>query len=117
MQQTSLRRYATETAASFPSRVARISAGLRDHLDRVHRALLEAGCAARAAVVVEAVAAPDAELDHGVFGAGAETTVALEAVAAREAPAGFVHGLVRGQAAQDLAEARDSLLRLELRLL
>src|SRR6266542_4230025 len=58
MQQTSFSRYATEAAASLPSTVARISVGLRDHLDRVHRALLEARAAAGAAVVVETVDVP-----------------------------------------------------------
>ena len=51
-----------ETAASFPSTVARISAALGEHVDGVHRALLEAGPAAGTAVVVEPVAVPGPSL-------------------------------------------------------
>src|SRR6266540_3345613 len=104
MQQTSFSRYATEAAASLPSIVARISVGLRDHLDRVHRALLEAGSAAGAAVVVEPVAVTLTQLDHRVLGAGAQAAVAFEAVAARQAPAGLVDRLRGGEAADHLAE-------------
>src|SRR5512134_3670556 len=110
MQQTSFSRKATEAAASFPSTVARISVVLRNHLDRVHRALLEAHPAAGAAVVVEPVAVPFAELDHGVLGAGAQAAVAFEAVAARQAPTRLVDRLLDREAADHLAEVGDPLL-------
>jgi hypothetical protein len=76
----------------------------------VHGALVEAGGTARAALVVEPVALPDAELDHRVLRTRAETSVALEAVAAREAAAGFVPRLWLGQAAEHFAEVDDPLL-------
>src|SRR5665647_462500 len=117
MQQTSLSRYATEAAASLPSTVARISVALRDHLDRVHRALLEARPAAGAAVEVEPVAVPGAQLDHGVLGAGAQATVAFEAVSARQTPARLVDRLLGGEADDHLAEICNPLLRRELGLL
>src|SRR5665213_2710151 len=116
MQQTSFSRYATETAASLPSTVATISVALRDHLDRVHGALLEAGPAAGAAVVVEPVAVPDPQLDHGVLGACAEAAVAFEAVAARQTPGRLIDSLLGGEAADHLAEIRDPLLGTELGL-
>ena len=65
-------------------------AGSGDHLDRVHRALLEAHGAAGAAVVVELGSRARAQLDHRVLRAGAEAAVALEAVAAGQAAARLV---------------------------
>src|SRR5664279_1996018 len=91
-------------------RRSRASAGLRNHLDGVHRALPEARGAAGALVVVELVAVPDAELDHRVLGARAEAAVALEAVAAREAAARLEDGLLSREASDDLAEVCDTLL-------
>src|ERR1700722_13561217 len=95
----------------------RASSVLLDHLDRVHRALLETCAAARAAVVVELVAVPGTQLDYRVLRAGAEAAVALAAVAARQAAACLVHRLPLGQAAEYLPETRDPLLRGGLRLL
>jgi hypothetical protein len=43
----------------------------------MHRALFEAGPAARAAVVVELVAVSDAKLYHRVLGAGAKAAITL----------------------------------------
>ena len=65
----------------------------------MHRALLEARPAAGAAVVVEPVAVPLAQLDHGVLGARAQAAVAFEAVAARQAAARLVDRFVGGEAA------------------
>ena len=78
-----------------------------DHLDGVHRALVVARAAAGAPVVVEAVAVARAELDHGVLRAGAQAAVALEAVAAGQAAARLVAGLLAGEAADHLGEVRD----------
>src|SRR5918993_1462097 len=80
--------------------------GFGHHLDRVHRALLEAGRAAGAAVVVEAVPVPGTELDHRVLRARAEAAVALEAVAAGQAAAGLVARLAGGQPPPDPGEPR-----------
>src|SRR5262249_25176729 len=73
-------------------------------VDGVHRALLVADPAAGAAVVVEPVPVPGAELDHRVLRAGPEAAVALEAVPAGQAAARLIDRLVRGQPAGDLAE-------------
>src|SRR5450755_3024808 len=83
--------------------------GLRNHLDGMHRALLEARPAAGALVVVELVTMPDAQLDHRVLRAGPEAAIALAAVAARQAAACLVGRLLLGQAADHLTEARDAL--------
>src|SRR5690349_10593967 len=98
-------------------RSSRASAGLRDHLDRVYRALLEARAAAGAAAVVELVAMTHTQLDHSVLGTGPQAAVALEAVAARQAPTRFVNGLARREAPYHFGEACDSLLGRELGLL
>ena len=134
MQHTSLHRKATDAAASLPSTVARITgppsrdpearrthradrAPVRDHLDRMDRALLETRPAAGAAVVVEPVAQSRPELDHRVLGAGAQTAVAFDAVPARQAPASFEHGLLRRQRADHLIESAEPLFRGQLGLL
>src|SRR5215470_16284753 len=83
----------------------------------MHRALLITGAAAGAPVVVKPVAVPGTELDHRVFRAGAQTAVALEAVATGQAPARLVDGLGLGQATDHLTETGDALLRCGLRLL
>src|SRR5512142_2564302 len=85
----------------------RASSVLRDHLDRMHRALLVTGAAAGAPVIVELVAVPGTQLDHRVLGAGAQAAVALAAVSARQAAARLVRRLALGQAAEHLAEVRD----------
>src|SRR5471030_2483202 len=117
MQHTSFSRYATDAAASLPSTVVRISVGLRDHLDRVHRALSEARPATGAAVVVEPVALPDSQLDHGVLWTRTQAAVAFEAVAARQTPACLVDRLLGGETADHLVEISDPFLRRELGLL
>src|ERR1700729_3549089 len=90
---------------------------LREHLDRVHRALLVARRAARAAVIVELVAVPLTELDHRVLRARPEAPIALAAVPAREAPMRLERRLLRREAADHLAEISDALGQLELGLL
>ena len=90
---------------------------LREHLDRVHRALLVARPAAGAAVVVEPVAVPDAQLDHRVLRAGAEAAVALEAVAARQAAARLVGRLLLATARRPPRRSPRRAPRLELGLL
>ena len=55
-----------------------------------------ADAAAGAEVVVVAVTLAFAEFGDGFFGTGGVAVVALEAVAAGEAAAGFVDGLVFG---------------------
>src|SRR6516165_6472158 len=117
MQQISFSRYAIETAASFPSTVARISARFSNHVDGVHGTLLEARPAAGAPVVVEPVAPPDAQLDDSLLGAGAEAAVTFEAVAARQASRRLVHGLLGREPPDDFVEGRHALLRRELGLL
>src|ERR1035441_2537877 len=93
------------------------SAGLPDHLDGVHRALLEARSTPGAAVVVEAVAVPGPELDDGILRAGAQAAVTLEAVAAGEAALRLEDGLRLAETADDLGEVGHPLHRLALRVL
>src|SRR5690242_15820749 len=83
----------------------------------MHRALLVTRAAAGALAIVELVAVPGPQLDHRVLGAGAQTAVALAAVAARQAAACLVRRLWLGQAAEYLGEAGGPLLRRCLRLL
>src|ERR1017187_6367389 len=97
-------------------RASPASVALRHHLDRVDGALLEARRAAGAAVVVEPVAMPDAELDHRVLRTGAEAAVTLEAVPAGQAPPGLINRRLDRQAADHLGKSRDPLVRRELRL-
>src|SRR5690242_19601700 len=94
-----------------------VSSVLRDHLDRVHRALLVTRTAASAPVVVVLIAIPGTQLDHRVLRARSQAAVALAAVAARQAATCLVRRLLLGQAAEYLPETRDPLLRLGLRLL
>src|SRR6266545_1933102 len=94
-------------------RPLRVSSGLRFHLDRVYRALFEAGAAAGTAAVVEAVTVPFAELDHRVLRAGTEAAAAFEAVAARQAAMSLGVGLLGGQPADDLAEVDHALIEFE----
>src|ERR1700761_2694584 len=93
------------------------SSVLRDHLDRVHRALLITRAAARAPVVVELITAAGTQLDHRVLRAGPQAAVALAAGAPRQAGARLVRRLPLGQAADYLSEIRNPLLRCGLRLL
>ena len=67
-------------------------------------ALAEARAATGALLVVELVAQTHAELHHRVLGAGAEAAVALEAVAARQAPSGLERRLVGGEPRDHLVE-------------
>src|SRR5664279_4948568 len=97
-------------------RASPASAALLHHLDRVHRALLEARPAAGTTVVVEPVAVPDAELDHRVLRARPEAAVALEAVPARQAPPRLVARLLDRQTAEYLGEVGDPLVGRELGL-
>src|SRR4249919_3067811 len=84
----------------------------------MYRALLEAGPATGAPVVVETVAVARAELDDRVLGTGAQAAVALEAVAARQAPLGLVDRRRLIETAHHLGEGGrallDGLLRLRL---
>src|SRR4029077_20556707 len=96
-------------------RSSRASAWLREHLDRVHGALLVARPAAGTAVVVEPVAVAYAELDDGVLRARGPASIALEAVAARQAPARLVGRRVGRQAAHHLREPGGALLERDLR--
>src|SRR6476619_639474 len=89
---------------------------LRQHLDGVYRALIEALGAAGAPVVVELVSVPDPEFDHRVLGARAEATVAFEAVPARKATPRLVVRLIVRQSADHLLETFDAFLRLEFGL-
>src|ERR1035441_6394382 len=66
-----------------------------------------AGAAASAAVVVEPVPVPCTQLDHRILRARAEAAVALKAIAARQAPAGLVGRLLRGQPADHLGKVAD----------
>src|SRR5579875_2635803 len=89
---------------------------LGDHLNGVHRALLEARSAPSAAVVVEAVALTRAELQDRVLRTGTETPIAFETVPARQTARRLIGGSRRREAAHDLGEVRYALLRGELRL-
>ncbi len=77
---------------------------LADHLDGVDRALAEARAAAGALGVVEAVAVALAQLDDRVIGARAQAAVAFEAVAARQAAARLVPGLLGGEPGHHFGE-------------
>ena len=79
-------------------------------------ARLVAGATAGAFGVVEAVPEARAELDDGIFGAGAEAAVALEAVAAGQAAARLDVGLHLVQPAVDLVEIGHPVGRVELGL-
>src|SRR5947209_3898683 len=72
-----------------------------EHVDRVHRALLEARAAPRTAVIVEAVAAAGPELYDGLFGTRANAAVAFTAIPAGEAPLCLVTGFGSRQRAHD----------------
>src|ERR1035441_5411409 len=93
------------------------SARLPDHLDGVHRALLEAGSTPGAAVVVEAVSVSHAELDHRILRAGGQAAVTLEAVAAGEAAPRLEDGLHLAETPDNLGEVGHPLHRLALGLL
>src|SRR6516164_6086124 len=67
-------------------RARRGSDCLRHHHDRAARALLGAEPASLAEIVVELESVAGPELDHGIVGTNAVAVVALEAVAAGEAP-------------------------------
>src|ERR1019366_3487695 len=95
---------------------SRASARLREHFDRVHRALLKARSAARAAVVLKPVAVSRAQLDHRILRARTQAPIALAAVPARQAPLRLERRLLRRQATDDLLEIRDALGRLQLGL-
>src|SRR6478609_11675117 len=82
----------------------------------MHGTLLVTGGAAGASVEVEPVALTDPELDHGVLGAGPETPVAFEAVAAGKAAGGLVNCTLGRQTADHLGESRHPLGRLQFRL-
>jgi len=71
---------------------------LGDHFDRVAWALLKANGAARAELVVDAVAAARAKLYDRLLGAGGIAVVALEAVPAGQAPASFMGATSRNPA-------------------
>src|ERR1019366_10631679 len=88
------------------------SARLPDHLDGVHRALLEAGSTPGAAVVVEAVSVSHAELDHRILRAGGQAAVTLEAVAAGEAAPRLEDGLHLAETPDNLGEVGHPLHRL-----
>ena len=88
---------------------------LRDHLNGVDGALLGAGSATGALVVVELVAVSLAQLDDGVLRAGSQAAVTLEAVAAAQAAFGLEVGLLVAQTADDLGEP-DALGGIELGL-
>src|SRR6056297_4109542 len=101
--------------ASLPSRMvtrdgaaacprSAFKAGLRNHLDGMAGTLFEAGGAAGAQGVVEAVALAGSELDDGVLRAGGEAAVALVAVAAGQAARRLVPGLRFRNGRDDLAE-------------
>src|ERR1035437_6105859 len=83
----------------------------------MHRALLEAGPATGAAVVIKAVAVSRSELDHGVLRARPQTPIALAAVAAGQATACLEGRVRRGKAADHLREIAEPLGRFQLGLL
>ena len=69
-----------------PPTTARGSNRLGDRLDRAARAFLGADAAALAIIEVELETHARPELDHGIVGTDAVAIVALEAVAAGQAP-------------------------------
>src|SRR5450631_4810947 len=94
----------------------RSSWSLRDHLDGMGRALLEADRTPGAPVEVDAIARALAQLDDGVLRTSTEAAVALEAVPAREAPLGLEHRSRLGEAPHHLVETRHPARLLELAL-
>src|SRR5712692_3028173 len=69
--------------------IGAISNRLRDHPDRAARALCRAHPAALAVIVFERESLFGTELQNRVVGADAVAVIALEAIAAGEAPARF----------------------------
>jgi hypothetical protein len=79
---------------------------LLHHHDRAARALLGAEPATLAEIVVELESVAGPELDHGIVGTNAVAVVALEAVAAREAPARLIERIGFVESLRDFLEGR-----------
>src|SRR6185436_11773329 len=79
--------------------------GLGDHLDRAAWALFEARGASGAEVEFYPIKTPLAQLDDCLLRARRVAVVALEAVAAGQAPHCFIARLALGEAGDDFVEA------------
>src|SRR4029079_3265040 len=82
-----------------------LNSRLRCHIDGVTRALLEARRAPRAEIQLDAIEPALPQLDDRLLGARGVAVVALEAVAAGEAPRGLVPRFLFRKTGHDLVEA------------
>src|SRR6516165_9975446 len=79
---------------------------LRHHHDRAAWALLGAQPATLAEIIIELESVAGPELDHGIVGADPVAVVALEAVAAGEAPARLIERVGFIESLRDFLEGR-----------